>query len=344
MIDPALSTVLSSASDPREVFDRIAVVSLPMVTRFRGITVREAMLLRGPAGWAEFSPFLEYVPAEASRWLLAALEYATNEVPTPLHDTVPVNGTVPACTPAEVPAVVARYDGVSTFKIKVAEHGLDSLPEDLARISAVRDAAPEALLRLDANGKYADFGQAQQALRAFAEFDLQYIEQPVMPVEGLAEIRAWIADEGLPLRIAADESIRKAEDPYRVAALGAADVVIVKVQPLGGVQAALRVVEGTGLPAVVSSALDTSVGLSAGTALAAALPGERLACGLGTSSLFESDVVTSPLRAHGGVLPVGRVAPEDALLTRFRAEPAREEHWRRRLGECWDVLRAEAGC
>ncbi|WP_349827285.1 o-succinylbenzoate synthase [Brevibacterium litoralis] len=338
---------LDSAADPREVFDRIAVVSLPMVTRFRGITTREAMLVHGPAGWAEFSPFLEYAAPEASRWLAAAVEYAVTEPPAPRYGSVPVNGTVPACPAASVPAVLARYDGVGTFKIKVAEDGLDSLPDDLDRIRAVRRSAPEASLRLDANGKYATGEEARQALRAFAEFDLQYVEQPVMPVEGLADLRDWIAAEGLPVRIAADESIRKAEDPYRVKELGAADVIVVKVQPLGGVAAALAVAEGTGLPVTVSSALDSSVGLSAGTALAAALPvpegfASPPAAGLGTSSLFVDEVCAGEgrLRAVGGELPVGRRSPDEAALASLRATSDREEWWHARLGECWAHLRA----
>ena len=331
-------------ADPREVFSRIAVVALPMVTRFRGITTREAMLVEGPAGWAEFSPFVEYAVPEASRWLAAALEHACTEPPPPQVDAVPVNGTIPACPPGSVAEVAARYSGVCTFKIKVAEHGLDSLAEDCARIEALRTAAPGAQVRLDANGRYT-VAEARTALRTFSRFELDYIEQPVMDVEDLARVREDVDRAGLGIRIAADESIRKASDPLRVAALGAADVIIVKVQPLGGVRAALNVIGASGLPAVVSSALDTSVGLSAGVALAASLPararpGEGIpACGLGTSALFRSDVADPPLRVAGGVLPVGRVAPAEERLSALAAAPDRVRWWMDRLQRCWDHLR-----
>lgn len=336
---------LLAAADPREVFSRIAVVALPMVTRFRGITTREALLVEGPAGWAEFSPFLEYAVPEASRWLAAALEYACTEPPLPQADAVPVNGTIPACPPGSVAEVAARYPGAGTFKIKVAEHGLDSLAEDCARIDALRAAAPGARVRLDANGRYT-VPEARTALQAFSRFDLEYVEQPVAAVEDLARVREHVDRDGLGIRIAADESIRKASDPLRVAELGAADVIIVKVQPLGGVRAALDVIAGCGLPAVVSSALDTSVGLSAGVALAASLPGSARpgagipACGLGTSALFHSDVADPPLRASGGVLPVGRVTPAEERLSALAATPDRVRWWTDRLQRCWAHLRA----
>ncbi|GAA4284723.1 o-succinylbenzoate synthase [Brevibacterium daeguense] len=338
------------AADPREVFPEIAVVSLPMVTRFRGITVREAMLLRGPAGWAEFSPFIEYDTAEAARWLLAAVEFAWAEPPEPLRPRVPVNGTIPACPPGQVAEVAARYGDVSTFKIKIAEQGAASLAEDLRRIEALRRARPDAAVRLDANGRYAP-EEAMRALQAFSRFELQYVEQPVAAVEDLARIREAADAAGLGIRIAADESIRKAEDPYRVAELGAADVIVVKVQPLGGVIRAREVVTGCGLPAVVSSALDTSVGLSAGAALAAALPvtdrvaeifGGAPACGLGTSALFAADISAAPVRAEHGSVPVGRAAPDPAQLSRLRAAPSRVRWWMHRLQQCWKHLRTES--
>jgi o-succinylbenzoate synthase len=338
------------APDPRAVFSEIAVVSLPMVTRFRGIIVREAMLLRGPAGWAEFSPFTEYDTVEAARWLAAAVEFACAEPPEPLRQRVPVNGTIPACPPERVAEVAARYDDVSTFKVKVAEQGLGSLAEDIRRIEALLRARPDAAVRLDANGRYAP-EEAMRALRQFARFELEYVEQPVAEVEDLARIREAVDAAGLGIRIAADESIRKAEDPSRVAALGAADVIVVKVQPLGGVLRAREVIAGCGLPTVVSSALDTSVGLSAGAALAAALPvtdaaaeifGGAPACGLGTSALFAADVCASPVRAEGGAVAVGRATPDPDRLSRLQAAPERVQWWMHRLQRCWEHLRAES--
>ncbi len=329
------------AGKPRDLFDRACAVTLPMVTRFRGITTREALLLHGPAGWAEFSPFIEYKAPEASTWLAAAIEYATEQPPEPLRERVAINATLPVVAPAQVPAVLEHFDGAQTVKIKIADAGIDSLEADIERIVAVQHTAPDMRIRLDANGSYTP-EHARTALARFAELPdfvqaCEYIEQPVMDTEAMADLRSWVADRGLGLRIAADESIRKAHDPLRVAELGAADHIIVKVQPLGGVRRALHIVEQAGLPATVSSALDTSVGLSAGVALAAALP--PMAAGLGTSALFERDIATPALRAHGGELPVGRVAPDEKLLVRLDAGPRRTDWWMHRLQESWDHLR-----
>ena len=337
-----IAELAAQIPDARALFSEIAVVSLPMVTRFRGITTRESMLVKGPAGWAEFSPFLEYDTAEAARWLRAAVESAFLKFPAPVRDTVPLNGTVPACPAAQVPAVLARYDGVGTVKVKVAEHGIASIDDDLARVRAVMGADSQLRIRLDANAAWS-LADTRAALEAFAGLPglldrLDYVEQPVAAVEDLARVRTELAAKDLPIRIAADESIRKAEDPLRVAQLGAADHIIVKVQPLGGIRAAAAVVEQSGLSATVSSALDTSVGLSAGAALAAHLPCEY-AAGLGTSSLFSEDVADPPLRAHRGVLPTGRVSPDPGAVLRLQAAPDRQEWWMRRLQACWEHLR-----
>ena len=334
-----------SGGSPPEVFRECHTVRLPMVTRFRGITQREALLVRGPAGWAEFSPFLEYDNEESASWLSAALEYSMADSPASTRTSVEVNATVPAVAPHEVAGVLDRFDGARTAKIKVADAGIADLDADLARIIAVHTAAPQLRLRLDANGRYT-LPQAKTALAAFADLQLggvpfvelcEYVEQPVMDVEDLADLREWVQVHDMGLRIAADESIRKASDPLRVAALGAADHIIVKVQPLGGVRRALEVVRATGLSATVSSALDTSVGLSAGTELAALLP--PVAAGLGTSSLFTADVTSTPLRARGGVLPVGRVSPERSSLEALRAPDPVHAAWCARLEGAWAVLR-----
>lgn len=356
-----------------DLLPRIHVLRLPMVTRFRGITEREVMLIEGPDGWAEFSPFLEYGPEESARWLQAALEFAgvLPAVPAqvrsdPPHastnlasdspgsgdaaarSSVAVNATLPACPVGEVETVLARFGPVSTVKAKVAENGIASLPEDLARLRELRRLLPDVDLRLDANAKYT-LTEALVACEAFADFDLQYFEQPVPGVEDLARLREELADRGLPVRLAADESIRKAEDPLRVAALGAAEVVIVKVQPLGGVAAARRIIADSGLPAVVSSALESSVGLAAGAQLAASLPvtaasreilGEAPACGLGTARLFAEDVLADGLMPGDGRIPVTRIAPDPQRLTALDAGPGRSEWWMRRAQECWDVLRS----
>lgn len=310
-------------------------VAVPMATRFRGVTVREALLLEGPAGWTEFSPFVEYDDAEASAWLAAAIDFGWNPQPEPVRDAVPVNATVPAVTPDEVPAVLARFDGCRTAKVKVAERG-QSLADDVARVHAVRDAmGPEGRVRIDANGGW-NVDEAERAVHALADADLEYVEQPCTTIDELAELRRRITRWDIP--IAADESVRKASDPLAVARAGAADIVIVKAQPLGGVHRALEIVAAAGLPAVVSSALDTSVGLAMGTALAAALPELDHDCGLGTSSLFTTDVAAPPLRPSAGVLPVGRIAPDPDLLAAVAASPARTHWWIARLTRCHGLL------
>ena len=313
------------------------VVSLPMRVRFRGVDTREALLLEGPSGWGEFSPFVEYADAEAARWLAAGIEAAYAVWPAPVRTAVPVNATVPAVGPERVPEVLARFDGCTTAKVKVAERG-QTLEDDVDRVAAVRSAmGVGARIRVDANGGW-DVTTAAEALRRLTAYDLEYAEQPCATVEELVELRVALARNGIDVPIAADESIRKAEDPLRVARLGAADVVVVKVAPLGGVAAALEIVEACGLPAVVSSALDTSVGIAAGVALAAALPSLGHACGLGTVGLFERDVSATPWRPASGLLTTGRAVPDPAALAALAAPPEREHWWRDRLVRCHAVL------
>lgn len=324
---PPLSELLAGAR----------VVSIPLRVRFRGVAHREALLVSGPAGWGEFAPFVEYGDAEAARWLAAAIEAAWSGFPPARRTSVPVNATVPAVAAAEVAGVLARYDGCSTVKVKVAEAG-QSLAADVARVARVRELlGPRARVRVDANGAWS-LTQARTAVRALAAYDLDYVEQPCRTVEELAELRQALARDGLPVPIAADESIRKAADPLRVRELGAADVIVIKVAPLGGVRAALRIVADCGLPAVVSSALDTSVGIAAGVAMAAALPDLEHACGLGTVELLGGDVVAEPMVPVAGQIAVRRAPPQAELLERWAAEPERESWWRARLTRCHALL------
>lgn len=328
---------MSSIPPLEELQDTAVVVSVPLNVRFRGVTHREALLFRGPEGWGEFCPFLEYEPAEASRWLACAIESAWRPDPTPVRDRIPVNATVPAVGPERVPEVLARSRGeVREVKIKVAERG-QSLEEDLARIAAVRRAAPGAVVKMDANGGW-DHDAALAALRAFTEFSPAYVEQPVPTIEGLARLRRAVDREGLGVPIAADESVRKESDPLRVAAEGAADLIVVKAAPLGGPHHALRIIRESGLPAVVSSALETSVGMSAGLALAAALPSLEHGCGLGTASLLAGDLVAEPLIPEDGFLPAGRVEPDPGRLEDWKADGARRDWWIERLSACHAVL------
>ena len=266
------------------------VWSVPMTTRFRGITVREGVLLEGPGGWGEWSPFLEYDPAVAEPWLRCAEEAAAGDWPAPLRDRVPVNVTVPAVGPERAHDIVAR-SGCRTAKVKVAEPGQDEA-EDEARLEAVRDAlGPDGLVRIDVNGLWdVDTALIRLPVLDRAAGGLEYVEQPVAQVEDLAVVRRR---QHVP--VAADESIRRAADPYRVRDLEAADVAVLKVQPLGGVRACLRIAEDIGLPVVVSSALETSVGIAAGVALAASLPELPHACGLATVALLTDDLAAEPL-------------------------------------------------
>jgi len=300
-------------------------------TRFRGVTVRQGLVWRGPAGWAEWSPFLDYGPDEARIWLGAAIEAAETGWPDPVRAYIPVNCTIPAVDP-DVAYAMAAGSGCTTAKIKVAEHG-HPLADDLSRVEAVRDALGSGgSVRVDANGAW-DVDTARAAIKQLARFDLEYVEQPCADVEELAELRRRLARDGIDVAIAADESIRRSGDPYRVAELRAADVVVLKVQPLGGVWACLQIAERIGLPVVVSSALETSVGIRAGLALAAALPELRYACGLNTVPLLTDDLVESPLVATDGYLPVRDLVVDPLRLSATAAPVDVAEAWRGRLRE-----------
>ncbi len=310
------------------------VVALPMRVRFRGITTREALVLRGPAGWTEFSPFVEYDDTEAASWLRAAIDFGWTDHDA-AADSVPVNATVPAIAPDAVADLLGRYPGCTTAKVKVAEPGT-TLDDDVARVAEVRRVmGPSAAVRVDANGLWS-VDRAAAALERLAPYDLQYAEQPCATVPELADLRSRAA--GLGVRIAADESVRRASDPLAVARAGAADVLVVKAQPLGGITAARALVAEAGLPCVVSSALDTSVGLGMGAFLAAAAMSPGYAAGLGTAAMFGTDVTTEPLLPIDGRVPVRRTAVSRDLLERNAASPERTAWWRARLERVHAVL------
>jgi o-succinylbenzoate synthase len=305
--------------------------AIPLAERFRGIDVREGMVLRGPAGWGEFCPFEEYDDPTAGAWLATAVEACTMGWPSPVRDLIPVNCTVPAVSPERAFEIVSG-SGCATAKVKVAEHA-ESLAEDLARVEAVRSAlGPAGAIRVDANGRW----DVETAVRTLLLLDraaagLEYAEQPCRTIDELASVRRRI-----DVRIAADESIRLAGDPLRVALAGAADIAVIKCAPLGGVRRALAVAESAGLPCVVSSALETSIGLAAQVALAAALPRLDFACGLGTLSLLSADVVAPArsLRPVDGFIRVPSAAPEpdpDALTAVELLDPERVRWWHARL-------------
>jgi O-succinylbenzoate synthase len=304
-----------------DLLPTLRAFAIPMPVRFRGTTLRQGALLHGPAGWGEFSPFPEYGPRECARWLACAIESASFGWPAAVRDSVPVNVTVPAVGPEQAHAIVSR-SGCRTAKVKVAETGQPE-SDDIARVEAVRDAiGPDGKVRVDANGGW-DVDKAARTLMSLQRFDLEYAEQPCASLSELAELRRRV---DVPL--AADESIRRASDPLRVRAAGAADIVVLKAQPLGGVRAGLEIAAACGLPAVVSSAVDTSVGLAAGVALAAALPELPYACGLATMNLLAGDVTAQPLRSTAGELPVRGAVVDPAELSRWEVDAA---DWRARL-------------
>lgn len=313
--------------DVEDVLASAVAVRLPMRTRFRGLTSRETMVFAGPAGWGEFGPFVEYDDPEAASWLRAGLEAAWVGPPVAVRDRVPVNATVPAIPAEEVAALLERYPGAGTAKVKVAEAG-QTLDDDVARVAATR--AVIGRVRVDANGGWT-VDEAIAALRAIG--DVEYAEQPCRTVEELAAVRRAV---GMP--IAADESIRKADDPYRVVAADAADVAVVKVAPLGGMRATLALAENIGLEIVVSSALDSAIGMAAGIAAAAALPRLELACGLGTGTLLAADVATSFQMIDGGVDVRWFDADAPIDTGELALGPDGQHWWRERLRRCHRLL------
>lgn len=293
--------------------------------------MRKIALFEGEAGWSEFSPFEEYTDEEAARWLEATIDFAQGDYVERAVargvKSVPVNAIVPAVSADEVARFVPRES--VCVKVKVAERGQD-LREDIARVRAVRERAPQARIRVDANGCWS----VQEGMRAAKElgvFHLQYMEQPCRSVEELAQLRAQLFDAAIPVKIAADESIRRAEDPYRVAQLQAADYIVLKVQPLGGVARALRIAQECRIPAVVSGAIESSAGLAAGAALAAALPGGE-AAGLATLTLLHADAFEDSLTPHNSRIDLRRPTRLSPLARKA------DEYWVERVTHCYRIL------
>ena len=289
------------------------VVAIPMALRYRRLKERRAVLLRGPAGWGEFSPFDEYDDRTAARWLAAARESAVHPLPSPIRDRIPVNVTVPPVDARRARKLV-EASACRTAKVKVAEAGQD-FTDDLARVAAVREALGDSgFLRIDVNGAWG-VDEAEACLRRLEEYNLQYVEQPCATLAELAELR-----QRTPTPIAADESIRAGASPEQIVASEGVDMLVMKVQPMGGVAAMLDWASRTGLAVIPSSALETSVGLAAGLAAAAALPELPYACGLATASLLAGDVVHRPLVPDQGEIMLRRPTPAPELLERWRPE------------------------
>jgi O-succinylbenzoate synthase len=311
-----------------QLLSTMRVVALPMKTSFRGITIREVALFQGVNGWAEFSPFLEYDDIESAKWLSCTVEAATQPLPQALRSAIPVNGTIPATNDMKViEELVDSYPGAKTFKVKVGEN----LSEDIARLAKIRSLGRKVNIRIDVNGSW-NVDQALTNLYAMYEEvgAFEYVEQPCATIEELRELKSKIR---IPLLIAADEVIRKAEDPFAIDLEGAADIVMLKVQPLGGIARSLQIAEHHKLPAVVSSALESAVGIHYGLSLAASLRDLEYDCGLATGSLISRDVANIPI--VDGAMTIGDL---DINLDGLDVSADRYEWWKNRVMRCAELL------
>jgi O-succinylbenzoate synthase len=317
----------------KELLSTMRVVALPMKTDFRGITMREVALFRGDYGWGEFSPFLEYDDEESSRWLASAIEAATQPRPPRLRNSIPVNGTIPDTNDKKVvDELVASYPGVMTYKVKVGAN----LSEDIVRLARIRSLGRKVNIRIDVNGLWS-VKDALTNLYAFYENvgPFEYVEQPCATLNEMRELKSKIH---IPLKIAADEVIRKAEDPFAINLEGAADIVMLKVQPLGGIARSLAIAEHHGLPTVVSSALESAVGINYGLELAAALPELNYDCGLATGSLISHDVAQLPIIDGAIAIEGSSLGDLDIKLETLAVAPDRYEWWKNRAMRCAEVL------
>ncbi len=313
----------------------LRVYRVALRQRFRGLTARDGVLVRGAVGWGEFAPFWDYDDAAAVAWWRSAREAADLGWPDPVRTSIPVNVTIPAVDGPTAARLVATSGGCRTAKVKVAEPG-QGLAAEIERLEAVREAlGPTGAVRIDANGAWdVDTAIARLAVLDRAAGGLEYVEQPCASVPELAAVR-----RASSVRVAADESVRRAEDPLAVARAGAADLLVLKVAPLGGVRACLDLAEQAGLPVVVSSALETSVGLAAGLALAAALPELPFACGLATAQLLAADVTNEPLLPRDGRIELRPVVVDEALLDEAVADDDLTARWQRRVARVQEEQR-----
>jgi O-succinylbenzoate synthase len=316
-----------------QILSTARVLSIPMRVKFRGITTREVLLFEGPKGWAEWSPFTEYEDEEASIWLKAAIEFAFGEIPEPTLKTIKVNATLAAVK--DVRAALAPFGKFEVVKIKVAEPG-QTLQDDLDRMHQVREHYPDTRIRLDANGNYDIETALKIAKTVYQEnVPLEYLEQPVKTIAEMAELKLKLQE--FNIKIAADESVRKVSDPLAVAQANAADILVLKVAPLGGIMNALRIAKEAGLPAVVSSALETSVGISMGAHLAALLNSEFVS-GLATAALLAKDITDHPLIPIDGEITLGRVRPSLGRMREIEAPENMRDWWLKRLEDSFEQI------
>jgi O-succinylbenzoate synthase len=306
----------------QQLLDTLRVIALPMKTKFRGITVREVALIKGPHGWGEFSPFLEYDDAESASWLASAIEAATTPKPKLYRTSVAINGTIPALNePADLKRVVDSFPGVSSFKVKVG----NDLAKDLARVNVIRNLQPQAKIRIDVNGLWS-VGQAEAFLSAVG--DIEYVEQPCATIEELRELKSRTS-----VKIVGDEVLRKAADPFAIDFTGAIDYLMLKVQPLGGIKRAHALAEHHNLPVVVSSALESAIGINYGLTLAASFETMNFNCGLGTGSLLAADVAHLPI--VDGKIEITEFEPQLAGLD---VASDRFEWWKNRIMRTAELL------
>ena len=311
------------------LLESLRVVALPMKTKFRGVTVREVALIQGEYGWGEFSPFLEYDDAESAPWLACAIEAATQPRPKLFRNSVAVNGTIPATNDKKVmDDLVASYPAVKTYKVKVG----DNLSEDIVRLARIRSLGRTVNIRIDVNGLWS-VEQALTNLYAFYENvgPFEYVEQPCATLDELRELKSKIR---IPLKIAVDEAIRKTADPFALDLHGAADIVMLKVQPLGGIKRAHAIAEHHNLPVVVSSALESAVGINYGLTLAASFEDMKFDCGLGTGSLLAKNVAQLPI--VDGKIAISDVVPN---LEGLDVSADRYQWWKNRIMRTAELLK-----
>ena len=307
----------------QQLLETLRVIALPTKTNFRGITVREVALFKGEYGWAEFSPFLEYDDAEAAHWLASAIEAATTPRPHLFRTAVAVNGTIPALNDAnQIKAIVESFPGVKSFKVKVG----NNLAEDLARINEIRQLRPDTKIRIDVNGLW-NVDQAEQFLTSAGE--IEYVEQPCATIEELRELKKRTS-----VKIVGDEILRKAGNPFDIDLTGAVDYLMLKVQPLGGIKRAHAIAEHHKLPVVVSSALESAVGIKYGLELAASFNEMNFDCGLGTGSLLAKDV--AQLQIVDGKIEITEFEPQ---LDGLDVAPDRYEWWKNRIMRTAELLK-----
>jgi len=307
----------------QQLLNTLRVIALPMKTNFRGISVREVALIKGSHGWGEFSPFLEYDDAESAPWLASAIEAATTPQPQLYRSSVAVNGTIPALNdPADLARMVDSFPGVNTFKVKVG----NDLAEDLARVNVIRQLQPQAKIRIDVNGLWS-VDQAEEFLTLVGQ--IEYVEQPCATIEELRELKSRTS-----VKIVGDEILRKAPNPFEIDLTGAIDYLMLKVQPLGGIKRAHALAEHHKLPVIVSSALESAVGINHGLMLAASFKEMNFDCGLGTGSLLAADVAHLPI-VDGKI----EISQFELKLDGLDVAPDRFDWWKNRIMRTAELLK-----